>query len=69
MECPSVFWFVGGTDPNTYAKAKEAGRVNELPVNHSPLFAPVIHPTLKTGVEALVIAAQAWLTGPDQTSV
>jgi hippurate hydrolase len=58
---PSVFWFVGGTDPDMYAKAKEAGRVNALPVNHSPLFAPVIHPTLGTGVEALVAATQAWL--------
>ena len=58
---PSVFWFIGGTDPDTYAKAKEAGRLNELPVNHSPLFAPVIHPTLETGVEALVTAARAWL--------
>jgi hippurate hydrolase len=58
---PSVFWFFGGTDPDTYAKAKESGRVNELPVNHSPLFAPVIHPTLETGVEALVVAARAWL--------
>ena len=57
---PSVFWFVGGTDPNIYAKAKESGRLNELPVNHSPLFAPIIHPTLETGVEALVVAAQAW---------
>ena len=58
---PSVFWFIGGTDPDTYAKAKEAGRLNELPVNHSPLFAPVIHPTLETGVEALIVAARAWL--------
>jgi hippurate hydrolase len=58
---PSVFWFVGGTDPDIYAKAKDAGRLNELPVNHSPLFAPVLHPTLRTGVEALVVAAQAWL--------
>jgi hippurate hydrolase len=59
---PSVFWFVGGTDPGTYAKAKEAGRINDLPVNHSPKFAPVIHPTLKTGVETLVVAAQAWFS-------
>ena len=59
---PSVFWFVGGTDPDTYAKAKESGRLNDLPVNHSPLFAPVIHPTLHTGVETLVVAAQAWLS-------
>jgi hippurate hydrolase len=58
---PSVFWFVGGTDPDTYAKAKEAGRINDLPVNHSPKFAPVIHPTLRTGVETLVVATGAWL--------
>jgi len=58
---PSVFWFVGGTDPKTYARAKEANKINELPVNHSPKFAPVLHPTLQTGVEALVVAARAWL--------
>lgn len=58
---PSVFWFVGGTDPDRYAQAKAAGRLNELPVNHSPLFAPVIHPTLETGVETLVVSARAWL--------
>jgi hippurate hydrolase len=58
---PSVFWFVGGTDPVQYANAKQAGTLNELPVNHSPLFAPVIHPTLEAGVEALVVAAGAWL--------
>jgi amidohydrolase len=58
---PSVFWFVGGTDPEVYAKAKEANRLNELPVNHSPKFAPVIHPTLRTGVEALVVATREWL--------
>ena len=58
---PSVFWFVGGTDPEIYAKAKEANRINELPVNHSPKFAPVLHPTLQTGVELLVVATRAWL--------
>ncbi len=30
------------------------------PVN--PRFAPVIHPTLETGVETLVVAAQPWLS-------
>jgi hippurate hydrolase len=59
---PSVFWFVGGNDPVSYAKAKADNRLNELPVNHSPKFAPVIHPTLRTGVEALVVATRAWLT-------
>jgi metal-dependent amidase/aminoacylase/carboxypeptidase family protein len=57
----SVFWFVGGTDPDRYAKAKQAGRLNEIPTNHNPRFAPVIHPSLQTGVEALIVAARAWL--------
>jgi hypothetical protein len=61
-KAPSVVWFVGGTDPDTYAKAKESGSINDLPVNHSPLFAPVIHPTLQTGVETLVVAAQSWFS-------
>jgi hippurate hydrolase len=60
-QVPSVFWFVGGNDPQAYAKAKAAGKLNELPVNHSPQFAPVLHPTLETGVEALVVGALAWL--------
>ena len=64
---PSVFWFVGGTDPNVYAKAKAAGRVQEIPTNHNPRFAPVIHPTLETGVETLLVSAKAWLS-PDESS-
>jgi hippurate hydrolase len=60
-QVPSVFWFVGGTDPDTYAKAKKSGTIADLPTNHNPRFAPVIHPTLETGVEAMVVAAQAWL--------
>jgi amidohydrolase len=58
---PSVFWFVGSTDPEIYSQLKKSNRLNELPVNHSPKFAPVIHPTLRTGVESLVVAARAWL--------
>lgn len=59
---PSVFWFVGGTDPDVYSKAKAAGKVNEIPSNHNPRFAPVLHPTLRTGVEALIVASRAWLS-------
>jgi len=59
---PSVFWFVGGTDPGLYEKAQKEGKMGEIPTNHNPRFAPVIHPTLQTGVEALVVAAQAWLS-------
>jgi hippurate hydrolase len=60
-QVPSVFWFVGGTDPAQYAKARAEGRLSELPTNHNPRFAPVLHPTLETGVETLVVAAGAWL--------
>ncbi len=60
-QVPSVFWFVGGTDPETYAKAEESGTIADIPTNHNPRFAPVIHPTLETGVEAMVVAAQGWL--------
>lgn len=59
-QVPYVFWFVGGTDPQTYLAAKEADRINSIPSNHSPKFAPVIHPTLKTGLQAMMTAAAAW---------
>lgn len=58
---PSVFWFVGGTDPAAYAAAEAAGKLQEIPTNHNPRFAPVIHPTLETGIEAMAVAARAWL--------
>jgi len=58
---PSVFWFVGGTDPQAYAKAREAGKIQDIPTNHNPRFAPVLHPTLEAGIEAMVVAARAWL--------
>ena len=58
---PSVFWFIGGVDPDTYAKAEREGKLSEIPTNHNPKFAPVIHPTLETGVETLVTATCAWL--------
>ena len=59
---PSVFWFVGGTDADDYSKAKAANRLNEIPTNHNPRFLPVMHPTLESGVEALVVASQAWFS-------
>jgi hippurate hydrolase len=60
---PSVFWYVGGTDPGTFRAAEEAGRVaQDIPTNHNPAFAPVIHPTLATGVQAITVAALDHLT-------
>ena len=59
---PSVFWYIGGTDPDTYRKAEQAGRIaDDIPTNHNPKFAPVIHPTLETGVQAITTAALSYL--------
>jgi amidohydrolase len=68
---PCVYWLLGGADPGAFAGAAgidEVARiVRDLPSNHSPRFAPVIEPTLSTGVAALVSAARCWLPGPDKS--
>ncbi|MEU1489069.1 M20 family metallopeptidase [Streptomyces sp. NPDC005776] len=59
---PFTYWAIGGIDPERYAEAVRKGTVaQDVPVNHSPAFAPVIQPTLDTGVSALTVAALAWL--------
>ncbi|MEU1981391.1 amidohydrolase [Nocardia sp. NPDC019395] len=59
---PFTYWGIGGTDPAAYAAAERNGTIaRDIPVNHSPFFAPVPQPTLDTGVTALTAAALAWL--------
>jgi amidohydrolase len=60
---PAVFWVIGGIDQGIWDKAEKAGKLDEIPANHSPEFAPVINPTLRTGIEAMLAAAEVWLTG------
>ena len=56
---PLVYWFVGGLDPEAWYAAEAAGRLEQdVPTNHSPFFAPVLHPTIERGVETLVAAAR-----------
>lgn len=63
---PYCYWGIGGIDPETYQKAEKESRVAvDIPVNHSALFAPILQPTLDTGIEAMVIAALAWLGQPN----
>jgi hippurate hydrolase len=65
LSAPYTYWGIGGMDPETYERAAEAGRISQdVPVNHSPMFAPVLQPTLDTGTQALVVAALAWLGQP-----
>ncbi|HKP83021.1 MAG TPA: M20 family metallopeptidase [Pyrinomonadaceae bacterium] len=59
---PYTYWGVGGTDSEKYQRALDAGRVEQdIPVNHSEFFAPVIEPTLSHGTQALVVAALTYL--------
>jgi hippurate hydrolase len=51
---PSLFWGLGGYDPKVIAEAAARGQV--LPGNHTPQFAPVPEPTIRTGVEAMTLA-------------
>jgi amidohydrolase len=61
---PYTYWGIGCIDGDTYRKASDAGRVaQDIPVNHSPNFAPVIQPTCDTGTQALVVATLDWLGG------
>lgn len=54
---PYLFWFFGGVDPDEWDKREKEGTLGEIAGNHSPFFKPEIQPTLKTGVEAMVVAA------------
>ncbi len=66
LGAPYTYWGIGGIDPETYQAAAAAGRIaQDIPVNHSPYFAPVLQPTLDTGTEALVVAALAYLGAED----
>ncbi len=59
---PLVFWFFGGVEPATFAAALASGTIDrDIPTNHSPLFAPVLHPTIERGADALVVAAREFL--------
>lgn len=61
-DAPLVFWITGGADPAAVAAAMAAGRFEQdIPSNHSPYYAPVLHPTIERGVDALVLAARTFL--------
>jgi amidohydrolase len=62
---PLVYWLLGGADPAAFEGATSIddirAKVAAQPANHSPLYAPVISPTLELGTAALTAAARAWL--------
>jgi amidohydrolase len=58
---PYTYWGLGYTDRDTYLAAEKDGHLDDLTSNHSPKFLPPMQPCLRTGTEALLAAALAWL--------
>ena len=58
---PYTYWGLGYTDQKTYLAAEKDGHLDNLTTNHSPKFLPPMQPSLRTGTEALIAAALAWL--------
>ena len=56
---PSCYYFVGVTDPALYKQKK-----GDVPGPHSPYYAPDREPSLKTGLQALTVAALSQLGKP-----
>jgi hippurate hydrolase len=51
---PAVFFGIGADDPKMLAEYQAQGK--PVPVNHSPYFAPVPEPTIRSGVIVLTLA-------------
>lgn len=62
IDRPTCFWFFGGHEAGPYEEKVKKGEEHTIPVNHSPFFAPVIQPTITTGIDALVVAALSYLS-------
>jgi amidohydrolase len=52
---PISMFYLGAADPEFLKKAKESGM--DIPGLHSPYFAPLPEPTIKTGVKAMALFA------------
>ncbi|KAJ6014783.1 Amidohydrolase [Penicillium herquei] len=59
---PYIYWNIGSTDPKLWDKANRKGRLHDLTPLHNAEYAPAIKPTLRTGIEALALAALTFLT-------
>lgn len=60
---PFLFWFWGGFDPDVYSAAEHDGTLHEvIPANHNGNFAPVMAPTMRTGITAMTVAVMSYLS-------
>jgi hippurate hydrolase len=54
-DIPTLIYWLGAVSPEAFEAAQSGGE--ELPSLHSPFFAPVPEPTIKTGVRTMTAAA------------
>ncbi|HTD87291.1 MAG TPA: amidohydrolase [Candidatus Binatia bacterium] len=54
QQIPATMFWLGATDPVKFAESKKNG--TPLPFLHSPLFAPLPEPTIRTGIIAMTAA-------------
>jgi metal-dependent amidase/aminoacylase/carboxypeptidase family protein len=59
---PILMFNIGGVAPETFKESKASGKI--LPSLHSPLWAPLPEPTIKTGITAMTAAVLELMRGP-----
>lgn len=62
IDRPASFFMYGGTDPELWDKCEKDGTTREnIPSNHSGLFAPKLQPTMRVGIDGYAVGALTWL--------
>jgi len=61
IKVPSIFWNFGGVDPEKWEQYERTRDPKLIPNSHQDNYAPVIEPTLKTGIDAMSLAALTFL--------
>ncbi|QBD79575.1 amidohydrolase [Ktedonosporobacter rubrisoli] len=67
-DIPYCYWTIGTTRADRWAQVPghdPLEKTSQLPGPHSPLFAPEPTPSLRTGIEALTVAALELLSQPE----
>jgi amidohydrolase len=64
---PSCMFWLGAADPEQFRQSQESGI--PVPSHHSPLFAPLPEPTIRTGVKATTAAVLDLLGIPNKGTV
>jgi hippurate hydrolase len=59
---PSMFFFTGVYDPKVVAEAEHGGK--PVAFNHSPYYAPVPEPSIKTAAQAMTLAVLNVMSAP-----